>query len=114
MDLGSGPPVPDEDGPLADLSRSAGTRPGRRTPSAAEPLVPQATHDDVDVGLGDWLDHPTLGKARVLEIEDDEHVTIGLESGRRVQLHLGLLHLLESESHPAGGRVFKVSIRRRR
>ena len=63
--------------------------------------------------MGDWLDHPTLGAARVMAVESDEKVTIELESGRKVQLHVGLLQLTPSGTKD-GGRLFKVAIRRRR
>jgi predicted DNA-binding protein with PD1-like motif len=66
-----------------------------------------------EVLVDDWLDHPTLGTAKVLAIESDEKVTIELESGRKVQLHIGLLQLAQNGTKN-GGRLFKVSIRRRR
>lgn len=77
----------------------------------APPPSPQASNPEVL--LGDWLDHPTLGAACVMAVESDEKVTIELESGRKVQLHVGLLQLTAAGSKD-GGRLFKVSIRRRR
>lgn len=101
MDLGEGPPPATDDGERLQLLPSA----------------PGASHteaDDADVEVGDWLDHPTLGTARVAATDDEDHVTIELGSGRKVQLHLNLLELSPKGEHDAGGRIFGVSIRRRR
>jgi predicted DNA-binding protein with PD1-like motif len=68
----------------------------------------------VEVESGDWLDHPTLGACRVLATDSDEHVTIELASGRRVDLHLGLLGLRPAGRHDEGGQVYKVHVKRRR
>ena len=69
---------------------------------------------DIEINEGDWLDHPTLGTCRVLTTDEDEHVSIELESGRRVELHLGLIQLTPAGTHDKGGRRFAVSIARRR
>ena len=91
--------------------------PGSAPPSGAvEPkpeIVESPQTGNPEVLVNDWLDHPTLGAARVMAVESDEKVTIELESGRKVQLHVGLLQLTASGTKD-GGRLFKVSIRRRR
>lgn len=92
--------------------------PGSAPPTASGSPPPASAPETTESGnpevlVNDWLDHPTLGAARVLAVESDEKVTIELESGRKVQLHVGLLQLTPSGTKD-GGRLYKVSIRRRR
>lgn len=112
MDVGSGPPPADEESRDIPVLASA---PGSAPPTGAGGAPRDGTGSaDVEVRKGDRLDHPTLGSCQVVTDDHDDHVTIELESGRRVQLHLGLLTLEPAGKHADGGRIYKVSIRRRR
>ncbi len=114
MDLGGGPPPPVDDRAELPIIQSApGSAPPSR-PAGTSKTVAAPEESDLEVEPGDWLDHPTLGKCKVLSDDHEEHVSIELGSGRKVQLHLGLLQLVPSGHHDDGGRIFKVQIRRRR
>jgi len=112
MDLSTGGQHPhDQDRELPLLP----TAPGVDNTSKAEgKQATTAIGSDVEISKGDWLDHPTLGTCRVLATDEDEHVSIELESGRRVELHLGLIQLTPTGTHERGGNRFSVSIARRR
>ncbi len=68
----------------------------------------------VEVREGDWIEHPTLGRCEVVSSDNDERATIRLESGRVVELHLGLLELQAPTTTEDGVTVIPVQIRRRR
>jgi predicted DNA-binding protein with PD1-like motif len=62
--------------------------------------------------VGDWLQHPRLGTCEIVNIIDDDRVTIRMDTGKVAQLHLGLLSLTRGEKR--GGRaIYDVHIRRR-
>ncbi len=103
MDLGGGPLPPAEESDELPLLPTA---PGHKGQASSS--------EDSYIEIGDWIDHPTLGACKVMTTDDDERAKIQLASGRRVELHLGLLELLPSGKHDDGGRLFKASIRRRR
>jgi len=87
----------------------------RRPPTKPE-VVEEPPEDELtapDVNIGDFLEHPTLGRSEVID-DGDERVTIRLESGREVELHLGLLTLELAGTTDSGARLIKVGIRRRR
>ncbi|MGM0577575.1 MAG: PPC domain-containing DNA-binding protein [Myxococcota bacterium] len=115
MDLGSGPPPAEDESaelPVLPSAPGADNRPEARTSGSGSTSAAEAPKPD-DVRPGDWLEHPTLGTCRVITADEDDPVTIELQSGRRVELHLGLLDL-ESRGDKDGGRLYKVRIRRRR
>ncbi len=62
--------------------------------------------------VGDWLEHPRLGECEVVQVVDDDRVSIRMESGKVAQLHLGLLTLTGSKRR-RGRNVYDVQIRRR-
>lgn len=92
-----------------------------RTPLEAQKTTPRAAtaptkapeQQELDIRPGDHLNHPTLGRCEVVGSDSEDRLTIRLESGRVVELHLGLLELTPLKSDD-GQRLFKVSIRRRR
>src|SRR5690606_22884942 len=53
------------------------------------PDEPSIAHD-LEITEGDILNHPTLGRCDVVSTSDEERLSIRLESGRVVELHLGL------------------------
>jgi len=68
---------------------------------------------EFDITEGDYLHHPTLGRCEVVAAEGDERLSIRLESGRVVEVHLGLLELTQIRAE-GKHRIFKVTIKRRR
>ena len=112
MDLGTGPPAPEGEAPEVPVIV---TGPGSEPPHGAGRAKEQPLPDEpLDVRPGDSLHHPTLGTCEVLA-GTEERVTIRLESGRTVELHLGLLTLEATGAPgPGGSRTFRVNIRRRR
>lgn len=62
--------------------------------------------------VGDWLEHPRLGQCEVVQVVDDDRVSIKMESGKVAQLHLGLLTLTRP-TRRRGRNVYAVQIRRR-
>jgi len=113
MDLTSGLPNPHDQKRELPLLPTA---PGANNASGSKPKTKAASvsASDVEIATGDWLDHPTLGTCRVLATDEEEHMTIELESGRKVELHLGLIRLTPAGKHDKGGNCFSVSIARRR
>ncbi len=77
-----------------------------------EPLSTEETLQEIRVG--DFLNHPTLGRCVVVSTELEERLQIKLESGRVVELHTGLVDIAPYRPGDNGERVFAVSIRRRR
>ena len=71
-------------------------------------------HDepDVELAVNDLLQHPRLGPCVVAQLPDEDRATLRLESGRLVELHLGLVRL-ERLREVDGRTEFKVHIRRR-
>jgi len=77
-----------------------------------EPVSNEETLQEIRVG--DFLNHPTLGRCVVVSAEHEERLHIKLESGRVVELHTGLIDISPYRPGDNGERVFAVSIRRRR
>jgi len=76
---------------------------------------PVSTEDTLqEIRVGDFLNHPTLGRCIVVSTELEERLQIKLESGRVVELHTGLVDIAPYRPGDNGERVFAVSIRRRR
>jgi len=112
MDLSAGLPNPHDQARELPLLPTA---PGADSPGQGDTgKRASSSNTDVEIDEGDWLDHPTLGTCRVLSTDEDEHVSIQLESGRRVELHLGLIQLSLVGTHDKGGKRFSVSVARRR
>lgn len=81
-------------------------------PAAATP-PPEPEGEPVEVSVGDLIEHPTLGRCEVVEADDDERVTLRLESGRSVELHLDLLDLAKV-GDDGDRQIIEVRIKRRR
>ncbi len=62
--------------------------------------------------VGDYLQHPRLGQCEVVNVIDDDRVSIRMSNGKVAQLHLGLLSLARGERRK-GRMVYNVQIRRR-
>lgn len=109
VEFGSGPPPRREDNTV-QLAATAVVADGE---PAARERPKSLEHHELDIREGDLLLHPTLGRCQVIANDGDERMTIRLESGRTVELHLGLLEL--TPTAPEGRkRMFKVAIKRRR
>lgn len=107
VEFGGGPPVARDDEPLEVLPAVAVT-PAPPSRPKEEPHV----HHDMDITEGDFLNHPALGRGEVVATDAEERVSIRLESGRVVELHLGLLEVSQVSAE-GKHRVFKVTIKRR-
>ena len=101
MDLGRGP-IADDDNALIETDRP--------TPGDAAAI----SQENFELTPGDFLDHPTLGTCEVTDTDDDDRLSIRLESGRTVEIHRALLQLEPAGTTPAGDRLIKVRIKRRR
>lgn len=87
----------------------------RVTAARAEPAPPAPVESGApEIRENDFLDHPTLGRCVVVSAEQDERLTIRLESGRLVELHTGLIDIAPSKPGPDKTRIFSVAIKRRR
>lgn len=69
--------------------------------------------DDYELKPDDRLLHPRLGRCIVVQVPDEDRASIRLESGRVVELHLGLLKLVRKDRGDSGLQTFQVQIRRR-
>lgn len=110
MELGAQGEFTAKEKPVLEAVRS--TRRVSTVPTQSE----EDEYDDmptVDVAIGDFLEHPTLGRSEVIE-DGDERVTIRLESGREVELHLSLLTLELVDTTKSGAKHIRVGIKRRR
>ncbi len=111
MELGSGPLISDEASePVPTVRATRNTQPPA-PPAASQQRVALSP---ADIVAGDRLHHPTLGACQVVETDGDERATIRLESGRLVELHLGLLDFTPVAATDGGPRLVRVSIKRRR
>jgi len=107
LDLSSGPPKEPEV-PIQTIPRKTASK----APEVKEEeAVPQ---EEIEIGEGDWLEHPTLGSCKVVDFDGEGRVTIKLSSNRHVELHLGLLDIRPQSAAADGCRRFQVSIKRRK
>ena len=67
--------------------------------------------DEPLISTGDLLDHPKLGRCRVLDIEDDQYVRIRLPRGRIRKLALEVLDI-EYQGKEDGKPLFLARVRR--
>jgi len=113
IEFGAGPPPARDDKRIAiapDAPAVAAAAPAPRRPEPERSPLPD---QELEFSEGDLLHHPTLGRCEVVGGDGEERLTIRLESGRCVEIHLRLLELTPIE--PDGKRrVYKVAIRRRR
>ena len=66
--------------------------------------------DEPLIAKGDLLDHPKLGRCRVLEVEDDQYMRIRLPRGRIRKLALQVLEIVY-EGEDDGKSLFKARVR---
>ena len=108
LDLSSGP-LKEPEVPIQTYSND---------PPPKEAAVDTDEEDDgeqeIEIGEGDWLEHPTLGSCKVVDFDGEGRVTIKLSSNRHVELHLGLLDIRPTADAADGCRSFQVSIKRRK
>ncbi len=67
--------------------------------------------DEPLIDKGDLLDHPKLGRCRVLNVEDDQYVRIRLPRGRIRKLALEVLEI-EYQGEENGKHLFEARVRR--
>ncbi|TNF25294.1 MAG: DUF296 domain-containing protein [Deltaproteobacteria bacterium] len=108
VEFGDGPPIVRDDAPLEVLATAVTPEPPPAILPKDEPHVPH----DLDISEGDYLNHPALGLGEVVATDAEERVSIRLESGRVVELHLGLLEVVQVTTE-GRRRTFKVTIKRR-
>jgi predicted DNA-binding protein with PD1-like motif len=61
----------------------------------------------------DQLEHPRLGPCVVVQVPDDDRASIRLDSGRVVDLHMGLVRLERTGTNKKGNQTFRVIMRKR-
>jgi predicted DNA-binding protein with PD1-like motif len=85
---------------------------------APAPLYVQPDEDEsselnvLDMAEGDYVDHPKFGQCRIVHAPLDEKVSIRLPTGKHVDLHLGVMRVLQPKQ-VGGRRVFQVEVRRK-
>lgn len=67
--------------------------------------------DEPLVSAGDLIDHPKLGRCRVLDVEDDQYIRIRLPRGRIRKLALEVLEI-EYQGKEDGKALFDARVRR--
>jgi len=72
-----------------------------------------AKASQVEVSVGDILEHPKLGDCEIVELAGDDRIVIRLMTGRVVELHRGIVEL-ELIGERDGNRVLRVSVRRKK
>ncbi len=91
--------------------RSSGSKPtARKTKEDHDPYA-GFDFDEPELAAGDLIDHPKLGKCRVLDVEDDQYVKIKLPRGRIRKLALSVLEI-DYQGSEDDRRVFKARVRR--
>jgi len=74
-------------------------------------VTPEGT-EEIEVNVGDFLEHPRLGTCEVVDLTDDSRIAIKIQTGRIVELHRGIVKLDRIESRE-GHQVYSVAIRRK-
>lgn len=92
---------------------STGTR---RSDKKSDEGTKKDPYEDLDldaplIASGDLLDHPKLGRCRVLDVEDDQYVRIRLPRGRIRKLALQVLEI-EYQGEEEGKSLFEARVRR--
>jgi len=96
----------------ASSEASKSTRQGKRPlPTPKSRKAPEYDDDRALIEPGDILDHPTLGRCRIMRIEDEDFAHIRLERGGIRKLALEVCEI--SHVKEEGNRnIFKVKIKR--
>lgn len=69
--------------------------------------------DEIELKIGDYLEHPRLGRCEIVQIDGDERVHIRLDNGRIVVLSL-VVCTLEPTGKKGNRQIYTVQIKRRR
>jgi predicted DNA-binding protein with PD1-like motif len=101
----------------SDNVREPKERANRSAPRKKEAPGVEEIYGDYDfnepiLGAGDILDHPKLGRCRVIKVEDDEYAHIRMSRGQIRKLALSIVDIEYSGEDDDGRNVFKVIIRR--
>ncbi len=98
-----------------EVSKPADQREKRKTTKLSPRVNPDALGDDDDdaelMKPGDILDHPKLGKCRVIRVEGDEFAHIRLSRGQIRKLALEICEVTWVDEED-GRNIFKVRIRK--
>jgi predicted DNA-binding protein with PD1-like motif len=68
---------------------------------------------DYELEPNDCLQHPRLGPCTIIDVHDVDRVTIRLDSGRIVELHLGMFELHRTDNGKDTQKSFDVRLRKR-
>jgi len=68
---------------------------------------------DYELEPNDFLQHPRLGACTIIEVQDVDRVTIRLDNGRIVELHLGMFDLKRTDNGKEAQKSFDVRLRKR-
>ena len=71
-----------------------------------------AETDEVAMSPGDILDHPKLGRCRVIKVEDDDYAHIRLPRGKIRKLALEICEIVYKNEEEDGRKVFLCRIRK--
>lgn len=117
VEFGEGPLKAPDDRiiPLLEPHTAPPAPPAPPTAAKAAAFAPDepSTAHELEISDGDILNHPTLGRCEIVSTSDEERLSIRLESGRVVELHLGLIELAPVRRE-GSKRVYKATIKRRR
>jgi predicted DNA-binding protein with PD1-like motif len=86
-------------------------RPKKEAPGVEE-IYGDYDFNEPILGAGDILDHPKLGRCRVIKVEDDEYAHIRMSRGQIRKLALSIVDIKYEGEDDDGRNVFKVVIRR--
>lgn len=69
--------------------------------------------EDLEIEAGDWLNHPRLGMCHVVQFDGEDRIKVKLQSGRIAELMMTMFRL-SLDGVREGGKVYKVTVRKRR
>jgi predicted DNA-binding protein with PD1-like motif len=69
--------------------------------------------EELEISAGDWLNHPRLGMCHVVHFDGEDRIKVKLQSGRIAELMMTMFKL-SLDGVREGGKVFKVTVRKRR
>lgn len=71
------------------------------------------SEEDLEISAGDWLNHPRLGMCHVVQFDGEDRIKVKLQSGRIAELMMTMFKL-SLDGVREGGKVYKVTVRKRR
>lgn len=69
--------------------------------------------EELEINAGDWLNHPRLGMCHVVHFDGEDRIKVKLQSGRIAELMMTMFKL-SLDGVREGGKVYKVTVRKRR